>query len=95
MYDVAKSENATYAMPSGDSAAAALWCIFMGYSFQVPYLTLIVPIVMFARVYNQCHWIGDTVVGMIIGSLWGTLAVCFFTSIVPMSLYIRDWETSD
>ena len=32
VYDVAKSEKETYAMPSGDSAAAATWCVMIGFS---------------------------------------------------------------
>ena len=52
VFDVAKSENNTFAMPSGDSAASATWCVLIGYSLQMPYLYLIVPFVMFARVYN-------------------------------------------
>ena len=32
VFDVAKSENNTFAMPSGDSAASATWCVLIGYS---------------------------------------------------------------
>ena len=32
VFDVAKSENNTFAMPSGDSAAAAVWGVLIGYS---------------------------------------------------------------
>ena len=52
IYNVAESETGTFAMPSGDSGAAAVFTIFVGYSMQIPYLCLLIPVVMIARVYN-------------------------------------------
>ena len=52
VYDVRWHEEGTFAMPSGDSAAAAIEVIFLGTSFQMPYLAVLLPIVMFSRVYN-------------------------------------------
>ena len=52
VYDVRKHEEGTYAMPSGDSAACTLELIFLARGFNMPYLILILPVVMFSRVYN-------------------------------------------
>ena len=58
-------------MPSGDTAQAANWGLFMTIYTQNPiYLITILP-VAFARVFFQLHWIGDTMVGTLIGvSVW-------------------------
>lgn len=65
-------------MPSGDSAAAAVELVFVAVSLQMPFLILVLPIVMVARVYNQCHWLGDTVAGAILGIIWAVVAVNLF-----------------
>lgn len=38
---------------------------------------------MLGRVYYQCHWLGDTVVGFIVGTFWGMIGVSYFSSFVP------------
>jgi membrane-associated phospholipid phosphatase len=66
-----RSWERTNAMPSGDSAQAALWCVLLaramggGHSWA---LLLVVPCTMFARVYFGCHWVGDTLVGAAVGA---------------------------
>lgn len=54
-------------MPSGDTAQAANFSLMMYYHFGDPmYLYVWIP-VAFARVYFQLHWIGDTIIGAMIG----------------------------
>jgi membrane-associated phospholipid phosphatase len=65
----------TNAMPSGDSAQAGLWCTIFAMYFQNPSLYLLVPCTQFGRVYFACHWVGDTIVGAIIGILIGHLSL--------------------
>ena len=66
-------------MPSGDAAACAFLAVWW---FRIVdtkvhfYVTL--PLVMMGRVYNHCHWIGDTVVGSFIGLIFGNIAFTFF-----------------
>mmetsp|Transcript_25420 Transcript_25420/g.28230 ORF Transcript_25420/g.28230 Transcript_25420/m.28230 type:complete len:151 (+) Transcript_25420:200-652(+) len=60
-------------MPSGDTAQAANWSVFMSINFTLRgslsesiFLLAWLPSA-FARIYFQCHWIGDTIVGAFIG----------------------------
>ena len=58
------------AMPSGDAAAAAFFCGVYMVVFNHPWLLyLCLPLVALGRVYVHCHWIGDTVIGSILGLL--------------------------
>lgn len=60
-------EVGTGAMPSGDTTQAANWCV-LTYLFYESYTSLmIIPLVALSRVYYRCHWIGDTIIGTIIG----------------------------
>ena len=62
-------------MPSGDSAAAALFCFMYATMVNLPEVYVSLPLVMLGRVYYQCHWFGDTIVGVIVGTLWGFIAL--------------------
>ena len=68
--DLRGKETGTYAMPSGDSAAAAVFCYLVAFEMGLPQVYLLLPLVMMGRVYYQCHWFGDTIVGVIIGTFW-------------------------
>ena len=72
-----------YSFPSGDSAQSAvlglsyfLYCSYygqwgywgLGREWAVLWL-LLIPTVMFSRVYFGCHWIGDVFAGASIGSM--------------------------
>ena len=58
-------------MPSGDAAAAAFFCGTYSFLFNFHWLSIIiVPLVCLGRVYVHCHWIGDTIIGSIIGFLF-------------------------
>ena len=62
-------------MPSGDCAAAALYCYLHCTMVYLPAMYLMLPLVVLGRVYYQCHWYGDTIVGMLVGTFWGVIAV--------------------
>lgn len=78
--DARKFEEGTFAMPSGDACAAALFCCMCGRELGLSVMFLVVPFVCMARVWLYCHWLGDTMVGAAIGTGFGFLA-----SIVLMS----------
>ena len=71
-----------FSFPSGDSAQSAvlglsffLYCTAHHHPWAWLWL-LLLPVVMFSRVYFGCHWIGDVLVGASIGgvvtaALWG------------------------
>ena len=65
-------------MPSGDCSAAALFCFLFAFILDLPFVYLILPLVMCGRVYYQCHWLGDTIVGAFVGTFWGILAYSYF-----------------
>ena len=60
-------------MPSGDAAACAFFCGIYFFVFGFTPILLMIPLVSIGRVYVHCHWIGDTIVGSILG-----LIVCHF-----------------
>lgn len=78
-----KAEDGTFSMPSGDSSAAACFCFLYSYVLQVPAIYLMLPLVMAGRVYYQCHWIADTMVGACIGTFWGFMGYWQFSLIAP------------
>ena len=61
-------------MPSGDAIQSALFVVFLG-QLGVPtvYLCIFHVGVCLGRVYYMCHWIMDTVVATVLGSLIGTM----------------------
>jgi len=71
-------------MPSGDAAAAAVFCFLYAVLMQLPETYLILPMVCLGRVYYQCHWLGDTVVGSAIGTIWAIIAFVYFGSLIPL-----------
>lgn len=82
--DLRGKENGTYAMPSGDSAAAAVFCYLVAYELGLPAVYILMPLVMLGRVYYQCHWIGDTIVGFFFGTFWGLVGTANFDTLLPI-----------
>ena len=54
-------------MPSGDTAQAANWGMFMVLYFGNPLYFLTWIPVAFSRTFFQCHWVSDTIIGALIG----------------------------
>lgn len=73
-----QTEEGTFSMPSGDSSAAALFCLMFFAVLDLKLVYFILPLVMCGRVYYHCHWFGDTIVGVAVGTIWGLLAVSNF-----------------
>ena len=71
-------------MPSGDTSAAGVLCFIVVYTVQLPAIYFILPLVALGRVYYQCHWFGDTIIGTIIGTLWGAIGCSQFQLLVPL-----------
>lgn len=67
-------------LPSGDSLQAANFAIIVlcYYNFNI---FIIVPFVMFARVFYHCHYIGDTILGSILGFITSYSVYCLFNII--------------
>lgn len=81
-------------MPSGDAAAATLLMSTYLFLFGNPWpLLIVVPLVSLGRVYVHCHWIGDTIVGTMLGlacaylfwskDFFSTLALPLFRAFFP------------
>ena len=67
LYNLRKKEK-NFSMPSGDSMQAANFAIIALFYFNVSYLGfIVVPFVMFARIFYFCHYFFDTLIGAFIG----------------------------
>ena len=96
--DLRVKENGTFSMPSGDSSAAAVFCVLVAYEMGMPLIYILMPLVMLGRVYYQCHWIGDTIVGLFVGTFWGALSITNFNAFVPFFKHVTGsdaWEPLD
>lgn len=58
-------------MPSGDSIQAGYFVLFCMFYFHNPYFFIIALLAIYGRIFYVIHWIGDCVVGFIIGFLQG------------------------
>lgn len=65
-------------MPSGDVTACAVFCYFYYAMLGLPAVYIILPLVACGRVYYHCHWFGDTVLGIIVGTACSVMMVDFF-----------------
>lgn len=75
IHDLRGREHGTFSMPSGDAAAASVFCYEYCQMMGLPAIYLILPLVICGRVYYQCHWFGDTFAGVLVGTAWGVLMV--------------------
>ncbi len=71
-------------MPSGDTAAAALFCYLYAQIVQLEAIYILLPLVVLGRVYYQCHWFGDTLIGAVVGTFWGQFTCTHFGMILPL-----------
>jgi hypothetical protein len=61
-------------MPSGDSIQAALFVVFLYQIGANPFFLILFHIgVCIGRVYYMCHWVADTFVASILGSVIANL----------------------
>lgn len=61
-------------MPSGDAYVAAIFSSIYCYIFGLPWVPFVfVPLVALGRVYVHCHWLGDVLVGSVMGVVHGYL----------------------
>ena len=77
-------EIGTYSMPSGDTSAAAVFCLLLAFIMKMPQCYAVLPLVAMGRVFYQCHWFGDTIVGSIVGTLWGLIGCSQFLMMAPL-----------
>jgi membrane-associated phospholipid phosphatase len=85
--NLGKREIGSAAMPSGDSAQGALWVIITMLFFQTYSILLVIPMVCFGRVYFRCHWIGDTLVGTLIGAGFAVIGYFTFSKFADVLIY--------
>ena len=65
-----RKKEKNHAMPSGDAIQSALFVWFLHYvGVPVEYLILFHIGVCLGRVYYLCHWLADTLVATVLGSL--------------------------
>ena len=82
-YNIRKNEN-NFSNPSGDSMQAANFAIIAYYYFNGNYIGFILlPFVMFSRIFFFCHYVFDTLVGAFVG-----LSVSFLATFPLKSLNI-------
>ena len=76
LFNLRKKEK-NFSMPSGDSIQAANFAIIAMFYFKVSFLGfLVIPFVMFARIFYFCHYFFDTLVGALVGG-GVSLAIAF------------------
>lgn len=80
-------------MPSGDTSAAALFCFLYCTMVYLPAMYFILPLVVLGRVYYQCHWYGDTVAGILVGTFWGAITFTQFATWAPLARLIAGPDT--
>ena len=71
-------------MPSGDTSAAAVFCLINMAIMDLPAMYIVLPLVALGRVYYQCHWFGDTIIGAIVGTFWGWIGYSQFLLLIPL-----------
>lgn len=86
--DLRAHENGTFSMPSGDSAAGTIFATLYTMMLGIPSINIVIPLVMAGRVYYQCHWFGDTVIGTAVGGFWAWIIVTYFGMFQPVMSFI-------
>jgi membrane-associated phospholipid phosphatase len=74
-------------MPSGDTIQGAQMCFAIYLFFQSYYVLFVIPMVALGRIYFRCHWIGDTIVGGILGILYATIGYAYFPKFAAILLF--------
>jgi membrane-associated phospholipid phosphatase len=76
-----RSWEKTNAMPSGDSAQAAMWLTLVSWRAGAPWPLLFIPLTQFGRTYFACHWVGDTIAGVCVGLSVAHLVLLVWTTL--------------
>lgn len=66
LYDLRQHEK-NFSMPSGDSLQAANFAVILLMYYNTWLGFLLIPLVMFARIFYFCHYILDTIAGSTMG----------------------------
>lgn len=61
-------------MPSGDSLQAANFAMILFMYFNTYFGFLLIPCVMFSRIFYFCHYLSDTIVGSLLGLIISNFA---------------------
>ena len=85
-YQLRKRET-NCSMPSGDSFQAALFATMLLNDFNCYYGFILVPFVMYARIYFNCHFLFDTIIGALIG-IFFTIVLNSFLKILFNNYFI-------
>ena len=72
LYNLRGAEK-NFSMPSGDSLQAANFAVIFYCYFGVKFFFYFIPLVMFARIFYFCHYVGDTIIGVLLGLLTSSL----------------------
>ena len=54
---------------------------------------VIVPFVALSRIYYQCHWVGDTIIGGIIGVFIAYLGYLYFPIVATFMIPLVEYST--
>ena len=66
-----RSKENNCSLPSGDTLFSAALTTLLYTRHHMGFAFMLIPLVAFARIYYQCHWIGDTVFGAALGIFYG------------------------
>lgn len=68
-------------MPSGDAIQSALFVVFLYFlELNLGWLILFHLGVCLGRVYYMCHWVADTFIASILGTIIGKLLLYYYES---------------
>lgn len=70
-----RSKERNCSMPSGDSMQCSSFSIIFLFYMNCPYGFILIPLVMFSRIFYFCHFIMDTVIGTCLGLVVSYLLV--------------------
>ena len=64
-----RSRLTNYSFPSGDTAQSAVFAVSLFYLTNSAWYLLLIPNSAWSRIYFGCHWIGDCVIGALVGGI--------------------------
>ena len=88
-FNLRKAQKNAPSFPSGDCIQAAHYFMMLALLFHNNWLLLFPLITAYGRVYYCCHWIGDTIAGLVLGALLAILAMNFISQPNFLSQYLN------